>query len=147
LAGTFFAVLGPKIAYANALLASVVAEYPNAHLIDANAYFAGHSEWIAFDGLHFSPAGQAAYASLISATLDSAGIPSDPPVPTTTTSTSVPDTTTSVPDTTTSVPDTTTSVPDTTTSVPDTTTSVPDTTTSVPDTTTSVPDTTTSIAP
>ncbi len=56
-------VLGPQL---NALLRANVAKYPNAHFVDWEAVMAGHSDWQASDGLHFSPAGNVAYATAMS---------------------------------------------------------------------------------
>ena len=55
-------VLGPEM---NATIRANVANYPNAHFLDWEAAMSGHTDWQAADGLHFSPAGNAGYATAI----------------------------------------------------------------------------------
>lgn len=55
--------LGPQL---NATIRANVANYPNAHFLDWEVAMAGHDDWQASDGLHFSSAGNAGYASAIS---------------------------------------------------------------------------------
>ena len=49
----------------NDVLASNVAKYPNAKLIDWHAIGDAHPEYFYQDGIHLNPTGQRAYAALI----------------------------------------------------------------------------------
>jgi len=62
----------------NAVMAQAVKDFPNAVLVDWHAVAADHPEYFVSDGVHLTPQGAAAYASLIAKAIDSAPIGSEP---------------------------------------------------------------------
>jgi lysophospholipase L1-like esterase len=49
----------------NDAITAATKRWPNLHVIDLNDAFRGHSAWLASDDIHFTDAGNAAFASLI----------------------------------------------------------------------------------